>query len=77
MAFSSRRESLDLRAVGPALQLTLRGFEVADDDRQQIVEVVRDASGQVADGVEFLRLAQRFLGGGATIDLGVKPLRAE
>ena len=68
---------LDLRAVGPALQLTLRGFEVADDDRQQIVEVVRDAAGQVADGVEFLRLAQRFLGGGAAIDLGVKPLRAE
>ena len=31
------------------------------DDRQQVVEIVRDAPGQLTDGLHFLRLAQRFL----------------
>ena len=31
-------------------------------DREQIVEVVRDAAGQLADGLHLLRLAQRLLG---------------
>ena len=32
------------------------------DDGQQIVEIVRDAAGQLADRFHLLRLAQRFLG---------------
>ena len=65
---------LDLRAVRPALQLTLRGFKVADDDGEQIVEIMGDAAGEMADGVELLRLPQCFLGEGAAVDLRIKAL---
>ena len=34
---------------------------VADDDRQQVVEVVRDAAGQPADGFHLLGLAKSLL----------------
>ena len=36
--------------------------EPAQDDGEQVVEVVRDAAGELADGLHLLRLAQRFLG---------------
>ena len=36
-------------------------FRVAGDDHQQIVEVVRDAAGEAADGFHLLRLAQLLL----------------
>ena len=45
----------------------LQQLEIADDRGQQIVEVVRDAAGQMADGLHLLGLAQlllhRFPGG--------------
>ena len=37
-------------------------LEVAADDLQQVVEVVRDAAGELADRLHLLRLAQRCLG---------------
>ena len=36
---------------------------VADDDGQQVVEVVRDPAGQPADGLHLLRLAELLLAG--------------
>src|SRR3546814_9799892 len=38
-------------------------LEPADDDREHIVEVVRDAAGELADRLHLLRLAQPRLGG--------------
>ena len=40
----------------------LEHLEGADDDGQQVVEVVRDAAGKLAEGVHLLRLAQALLG---------------
>ena len=37
-------------------------IDVAEDDGEQVVEVVRDAAGQLADRLHLLRLAQRLLG---------------
>jgi len=42
-------------------QISLNGVEIADDDLQQIVDVVRRASSQLSDSFHVLRLAQRFL----------------
>ena len=39
-----------------------RASEVAHDGRQQIVEVVRDAAGELADRLHLLRLTQLLLG---------------
>ena len=39
-----------------------RNAEIADDDGQKVVEVVRYAAGQLADGFHFLRLPQGVLG---------------
>ena len=36
-------------------------FEVADDDGEQVVEVVRDAAGELADRLHLLRLPQLLL----------------
>ena len=49
-----------------------RQNQVADHDRQQIVEIVRDPSGQLTDGLELLRLAQRRLGGLMFRDFGLQ-----
>jgi hypothetical protein len=38
--------------------MTLQGFEVSKNDLQQVVEVMGDAAGQLADRLHFLRLAQ-------------------
>ncbi len=55
----------DLGVLGPPLD----EVEVADDHRQQVVEVVRDAAGQLADRVHLLRLGERRLGAFALGDL--------
>ena len=39
------------------------------DDREQIVEIVRDAAGELADRLHLLRLTQRFLGLAALGDI--------
>ena len=44
-------------------------FRVARDHHQQIVEVVRDAAGQAADGFHLLRLPQLLLQGAALGDV--------
>ena len=54
----------------------LRDVEVADDDGEQVVEVVRHAAGQLADRLHLLRLPQRLLGELAPRHLGVEGLRA-
>ena len=53
---------LCLGAGDARLQLPLHAFNIADDDGQQIVEIVRDSAGEMTDGIEFLRLAQRLFG---------------
>ena len=50
--------------------------EIADDDGEQIVEVVRDAAGELAHGLHLLRLAQRRLGLLAQPRLGLELLGA-
>src|SRR3546814_2168270 len=47
-----------LRLFGRIGKPALRQLEPADDDRQHIVEIMRDAAGQLADGFHLLRLAQ-------------------
>ncbi len=49
-------------------------LEAADHRRQQIVEIVGDAAGQLADRLHLLRLAQRLLGPLALADLGLEPV---
>ena len=46
----------------PRWRLEFRQFQIADDDRQQIVEVVGDAAGEFAERVQSLRLSQLRLG---------------
>jgi hypothetical protein len=48
--------------VGLIRKLGDERFGGAADDGQHVVEVVRDAAGQLADGVELLRLLQLPLG---------------
>ena len=53
------REPLDpLRVVG----LAHDHVEIADDDGEQVVEVVRDAAGELADGLHLLGLVEARLG---------------
>ena len=40
----------------------LQHFDVAEDDHEDVVEVVRDAAGELADRFHLLRLAQLLLG---------------
>src|SRR5262245_16409287 len=47
----------------------LQQFEVAEDDRENVVEVVRDARRQLTDRFHFLRLAQLRLHAGAVRDV--------
>ena len=47
-------------------------FQIAADDGQQIVEVVRHATGQVADRFHFLRLPKLILGGLVRRDIDAK-----
>jgi hypothetical protein len=56
----------------PILQARDQGLGGAGDHGQHVVEVVRDAAGELADGVELLRLLQLVLGfargGGVVVD---------
>ena len=49
-------------AVTPRARRRSGEIEIAEHDRQHVVEVVRDAAGQLADRLHLLRLPQRFLG---------------
>lgn len=49
-----------LKSAGFTRQIALKRVEVADDDLQQIVEIVRHASRQLADSFHFLGLAERL-----------------
>ena len=62
----------DLAQVGPVYQRLVQQVEVAVDDGEQVVEIVRHAAGQLAHDFHLLRLAQplladaqRLLGGAA------------
>ena len=48
-------------ADAPRSSCLQRQRAVTADDREQIVEIMRDAAGQPADGLHFLRLPQLFL----------------
>ena len=56
-------------SVSPFASLRCREIQAADDDRQHVVEIVRDAAGQLADSLHLLHLAQLLLGLGALLDL--------
>jgi hypothetical protein len=43
-------------------ELPLQSLQVAEDDGQEIVEIVGDAPGKLTDTFHFLRLAQGFFG---------------
>ena len=51
-------EFLDFAIVGPMI---LQRGQVADDDGEQIIEIVRESAGQLSDGLHFLCLDQRRL----------------
>ena len=57
-------------------QLGAQPLHAATDDHQQIVEVMRDAAGQLADRFEPLRLAQCAFGRLAAVGFVVKTLGA-
>ena len=57
-------------------QFAAQPLHAAADDHQQIVEIVRDAAGQLADRLQPLRLAQRTFRQLAAVGLVVKPLGA-
>ena len=58
---------------GP-LRRRRREIDPADDDREHVVEVVRDAAGQLADGFHFLDLTKLRLGGLALGRFGLQGL---
>ena len=45
----------EFRLTGHALA---HDFQVAKDDRQQVIEIMGDATGELADGLQFLGLEQ-------------------
>ena len=59
---------------GTVASMSLQCFDPAADHRQQVIEIVRDAAGQVPDGLHLLRLTQRFLGLRTLRDLLRNPL---
>ena len=50
------------------------GLKIADDDRKEVIEIMRDAAGEMADRFELLRLSHRLFGGRSTVYLLVEPL---
>ena len=51
-----------LRFVGSSRQALAQQFEAAEDHHQQVVEIVGDAAGELADRLHLLRLAECGLG---------------
>jgi hypothetical protein len=51
-----------MRLAGKRCRLAFRAFEIAEDDGQQVVEIVGDPAGEMADGLHFLGLAQGVFG---------------
>jgi len=45
-------------SAAQAPEMALRCFQIADDDGEQIVEIVCHSAGELADGLHFLRLQQ-------------------
>ena len=65
------------RSIGSAAaEPQLREFQIADHRGQQIVEVVRDAAGQLTNRLHFLRLVQRLLGLASLLGLARQLQRA-
>ena len=67
------------RGLGDPLQPRLveragDDLEPADHRGEQIVEIVGDAAGELADRLHLLRLAERLLGALALADLGLQPV---
>ena len=78
VSLAPRRPEFE-RGLGDPLQPRLveragDDLEPADDRGQQIVEIVGDAAGELADRLHLLRLAQRLLGALALADLGLEPV---
>ena len=67
---------LYLRPVGPGFQLSLRRLDIAYDDHEEVIEIVRHATCKVADRLKLLRLAKGFLGGRPPIDLLIQMHRS-
>jgi hypothetical protein len=44
------------RFSGPRAQILLGNLQIADDHGEQIVEIVSDPTGELADGLQLLRL---------------------
>ncbi len=59
---TARRMASKTRGLGVAAGHALEQLQAAREHRQQVVEVVRDAAGQLAERFHLLRLAQRRLG---------------
>ncbi len=49
--------------LGIGVEVALEDMEAAADDHQQIVEVVRNAAGELAERIELLRLCELPLHG--------------
>ncbi len=47
--------------ISVTVEVLANQLQVTQHHRQQIVEVVRDTAGQLADGLHFLRLTKLFL----------------
>ncbi len=61
-AFTGPPHLLDVGARGmPGFEFLEHQVAVAEDGREQVVEVVRDAAGQAADGLHLPRLLELFL----------------
>ena len=58
MAFERRRERFRPAVPGIAREPPLHHVEIADDDGEQVVEVVGDAAGELADRLHLLRLPE-------------------
>jgi hypothetical protein len=50
-----------LKPRGLSRQITLQRFDIADYHLQQIIEVMRDTTGQLSNCFHLLRLPQRIL----------------
>ena len=61
MALSTERASRSESSAPPVGERALHRLQIADDDGQQVVEVVRDAAGQLADRLHLLRLRKLLL----------------